>query len=59
VAGKVIAIDLEKRKATLQFEDGSTETFSVRPDIDLSRHQVGERVVFRVTEMIAIGIEKP
>jgi len=59
VAGKVIAIDLEKRKATLQFEDGSTETFSVRPDVDLSRHKVGERVIFRVTEMIAIWIEKP
>jgi translation elongation factor P/translation initiation factor 5A len=59
VAGKVIAIDLEKRKATLQFEDGSTETFSVRPDVDLSRHKVGERVIFRVTEMIAIWVEKP
>ena len=59
VAGKVIAIDLETRKATLQFEDGSTETFSVRPDVDLSRHKVGERVIFRVTEMIAIWVEKP
>ena len=59
VTGKVIAIDSEKRKATLQFEDGSTETFSVRPDLDLSRHKVGERVVFRVTEMVAIWVEKP
>ena len=59
VAGKVIAIDLGQRKATLQFEDGSTETFSVRPDVDLSRHKVGERVIFRVTEMIAIWVEKP
>jgi Cu/Ag efflux protein CusF len=59
VTGKVIAIDLEKRKATLQFEDGNTETFSVRPDLDLSRHKVGERVVFRVTEMVAIWVEKP
>jgi hypothetical protein len=59
VAGKVIAIDLENRKATLQFEDGSTETFLVRRDVDLSRHKLGERVVFRVTEMIAIWVEKP
>jgi Cu/Ag efflux protein CusF len=59
VIGTVIAIDLEKRKTTLQFEDGSTETFSVRPDLDLSRHKVGERVVFRVTEMVAIRVEKP
>ena len=59
VTGKIIAIDLEKRKATLQFEDGDTETFSLRPDVDISRHKLGERVVFRVTEMIAIWIEKP
>jgi len=55
----VIAIDLEKRTATLQFEDGITQTFSVRDDVDLSRRKVGERLVFRVTEMIAIWVEKP
>jgi hypothetical protein len=27
--------------------------------VDLSRHKVGERVIFRVTEMIAIWVEKP
>jgi len=59
VAGTVVAIDRTKRTATLRFDDGSTETFPVREDIDLSRHEVGERVVFRVTEMIAISVEKP
>ncbi len=59
MTGKVIAINLEKHTATLQFEDGDTETFSIRPDVDLSRHKVGERVVFRVTEMVAIWVEKP
>jgi hypothetical protein len=59
VTAEAIAIDLEKRTVTLRFEDGTAETFPVRPDVDLSRHKVGERVVFRVTEMIAIGIEKP
>ena len=56
---KVIAIDLEKRTTTLQFDDGNTETFPVRADVDLSRHKVGEQLVFRVTEMIAIWVEKP
>ena len=28
-------------------------------DIDLSRRTVGEKVVFQVTEMIAISVEKP
>ena len=59
VTATVIAIDLEKRTATLQFEDGITQTFSVRDDVDLSRRKVGERLVFRVTEMIAIWVEKP
>jgi hypothetical protein len=59
VTGKVIAIDSVHRTTTLQFDDGSTEILSVRDDVDLSRRKVGEQVVFRVTEMIAIRIEKP
>jgi hypothetical protein len=31
----------------------------VRDDIDLSQRKVGEKVVFLVTEMIAISVEKP
>jgi hypothetical protein len=56
---KVVAIDREKRTAALQFENGSTDTIAVRPDIDLSPHNVGERIVYRVTETVAIGVEKP
>ena len=59
VVASVVAIDQAKRTATLRFDDGSTKTFPVRADIDLSRHRVGERVVFRVTEMVAISVEKP
>ena len=59
VTGKIIAIDTDRRTATLRFEDGSTETLPVRDDLDLSRRKVGEQVVFRVTEMIAIWVEKP
>jgi hypothetical protein len=56
--GKIIAIDLDKRTVTLQFEDGDTQTFPARPDTDLSRLKLGQREVFRVTEMIAIWVEK-
>jgi len=59
VTAKVIAIDSQKRTATLEFEDGITQTFPVRADVDLSRHKVGEQLVFRLTEMIAIWVEKP
>jgi Cu/Ag efflux protein CusF len=58
VTAKVIAIDLEQRTATLQFDDGITQTFPVRADVDLSRHKAGEQLVFRVTEMIVIKVEK-
>lgn len=59
VTATVAAIDHSNRTATLRFEDGSTETFPVRDDIDLSRHKTGQKVVFQVTEMIAISVEKP
>lgn len=59
VTAKVIAIDAAKRLATLRFENGSTEILPIRDDVDLSRRKVGEQVVFRVTEMIAIRVEKP
>jgi len=59
VTATVAAIDPAKRTATLRFEDGHTETFPVRDDIDLSQRKVGEKVVFLVTEMIAISVKKP
>ena len=59
VTATVTAIDRTNRNATLRFEDGSTKTFPVRDDIDLSQRKVGEKVVFQVTEMIAISVEKP
>ncbi len=59
VTATVTAIDPAKRTATLRFEDGRTKTFPVRDDIDLSQRKVGEKVVFLVTEMIALSVEKP
>ncbi|MFN0066403.1 MAG: hypothetical protein ACKVYV_02095, partial [Limisphaerales bacterium] len=59
VTGTVAALDPQKRTATLRFEDGSSRTFPVRPDLDLGRYKVGDRVVFQVTEMVAVSVEKP
>jgi translation elongation factor P/translation initiation factor 5A len=59
VTAKVTAIDLKHRKATLQFEDGSTKTVAVRSDVDLSKRNVGDQVVFQITEMLALSVEKP
>ncbi len=59
IVGTVTSIDLMKHTATLRFQDGSTKTFKVRDDVDLGKHKAGERVVFRVTEMIALSVDKP
>ena len=59
VTAKVTAIDAEHHKATLQFEDGTTRTVAVRPDVDLAKRKVGETVVIRKTEALAIAVEKP
>jgi len=56
--GKIVAIDPENRKVTVQFENGDTQTFAARPDTDLSRLKLGDREVLRVTEMTAIWVEK-
>lgn len=59
VTAKVTAIDLKKHKATLQFPDGSTKTIAVRKDVDLTKRRVGEEVVIRCTEAVALSVEKP
>jgi hypothetical protein len=59
VTAKVKAIDLKNHKATLEFPDGTTKTVAVRPDVDLTQRSVGEEVVIRVTESVAIQVEKP
>jgi len=58
ITGIVSAIDPEAHTATLDFADGTSRTFPVRPDIDLTRHQVGEQVVFQVTETVAIDVRE-
>lgn len=58
VTSTIDSIDLEARKATLSFEDGHKETFEVRPDVDMTKYKVGQQVVFLVTEMLALEVEK-
>lgn len=59
VTATVTAIDEDKRTATLRFDDGTDETFPVRDDIDLSKRKEGEKVVFLITETVALSVEKP
>lgn len=59
VTAKVVGLDRATRKAMLQLPDGTTKTFTVRQDVDLSKRSIGEEVVFRCTEAVAIRVEKP
>lgn len=59
VTAKVTAIDLKHHKATLQFPDGTSKTVAVRPDVDLTQRKVGEEVVIRTTEAVALSVQKP
>src|ERR1017187_9192445 len=56
---KVEAMDLEHRKATLRFPNGQSETFEVRKDVDMTKAKLGDEVVFRATDAVAITVEKP
>ena len=58
ITATIEAIDLENRTATLSLEDGTTRTVPVRDDIDLSQRKAGEKVMFYITEMVAIAVEK-
>jgi len=59
VTATVTDINLKKHKATLQFPDGSKKTVAVRKDVDLAKRKVGEQVVIRITDTMAITVEHP
>jgi len=59
VTARVEALDLEHRTATLRFPDGTTQSFKVRKDVDMTKAKIGDEVVFRATEALAISVEKP
>ena len=59
VTATVQAIDLKRHEATLRFPDGTTKTFPVRPDVDLTKARLGQQVVIRATRSVAFQVEKP
>ena len=59
VTGTITALDTVKRTASFRFEDGTVKTLPVRADVDMAKRKVGEKVRFRLTEMVAIKVEKP
>jgi Cu/Ag efflux protein CusF len=56
---RIEALDAKHRKVTLRFSDGSAENFDVRKDIDMSKAHLGQQVLIRSTEEVAVRVEKP
>jgi hypothetical protein len=56
---KITSVDLKRHTATLQLPDGTSKTFNVRPDVELTKETVGVDVVIRVTAAVAVSVEKP
>jgi len=59
VTATVEALDLVRRKATLRFPDGVSRTYKVREDVDMTQAKLGDEIVIRATEAMAILVEKP
>ena len=58
VTARVVSVDPMSRRVTLQFVDGSTKTVRVNPDINLANVAPGDAVTVRITEALAIAVEK-
>ncbi|MCG3149092.1 MAG: hypothetical protein PCFJNLEI_02551 [Verrucomicrobiae bacterium] len=58
VTATVVGLDLNRHQAKLQFPDGTIKTIGVRQDVDLRQRKIGEEVVLRSTEVVAILVEK-
>jgi hypothetical protein len=58
-SAKVVGLDQKQRVATLQFPDGTIRSVTVRPDVDMTNAKLGDTVVIRSTEAMAVRVEKP
>ncbi len=56
---KVMSVDTQNRKVTLQTVDGQTQTVKVGPDINLANINPGDDVGVRVTRAFAIAVTPP
>lgn len=59
ITAKVKAIDVQGRKGTLEMPNGELRTVNVRDDVDLTKVSVGDEVVIRMTQAVAVRVEKP
>ena len=56
---RVVSVDAQNRKVTLQTVDGQAQTMKVGPDINLANVKPGDDVGVRVTRAFAISVTPP
>lgn len=59
VMAEIIAIDGHSHQVTLELPDGSQQTVKAAKHIDLTEVALGDSVLIRITEAVAINVTKP
>src|SRR5215475_8512366 len=59
ITAKIVSVDPEARTVTVEGPIGGKPTIKVGPDVNLGELQAGDDVTLRVTDALAIHVEKP
>ena len=59
VTAKIVSVDPKERRVTLQTADGENRAVKVSKSVDLSKVKPGDQVTVRVTDALALVVEKP
>ena len=59
VTGQIKSIDADKNTVTIAEADGDMRTVKAGPDVKISELKAGDDITARVTQALAIVVEKP
>jgi hypothetical protein len=59
ISAKIVSVDTQARTVTVEGPAGGTSTIRVGPKINLNELQKGDDVTLRVTDALALRVEKP
>src|SRR4030095_13673696 len=59
ISAKIVSVDTQARTVTVEGPAGGTPTIKVGPNVNLDELQKGHNVTLRVTDALAIRVEKP
>jgi hypothetical protein len=59
ISAKIVSLDPQARTVTVEGPAGGTPTIKVGPKVNLNELQKGDNVTLRVTDALALRVEKP